>query len=418
MSFSVYFCMYAFRKPFAAASFEGQHFLNTSVALKTAYVISQVLGYTISKFLGVKVCSEVAPGRRATMLLGLVLIAEAALLAFAVVPPQWRVPAIFANGLPLGMVWGLVVWYLEGRLAGEVLLAGLSCSFIVASGVVKGIGADLVHLHGVSEQWMPAAVGGLFLLPFAASVWLLDQLPRPSAKDVAARAARRPMGAVDRRQFVGRFVGGMIPLLAAYFILTAYRDFRDNYAVEIYRGLKQNVDAEVFASSETLVAFCVMGALALLSLIRPNRAALIGAFCLMGGGLALVGVATMLFDRGLLNGYWWIVLVGVGAYLAYVPFGTVLFDRLIAYTAAPGTAVLGIYIADSIGYTGAVAVMLYKDLFQSQMDRVAFFRSFSYLLAIAGSAAMLASCALFLREGRPHPSANAPPVAPLAVGGD
>jgi len=322
------------------------------------------------------------------------------------------------NGLPLGMVWGLVVWYLEGRLAGEVLLAGLSCSFIVASGVVKDIGANLVHMHGVAEQWMPAAVGGLFLLPFAASVWLLDQIPPANAKDVAARALRKPMMADDRRHFVGRFIAGMIPLLAAYFILTAYRDFRDNFAVEIYRALKQNVDAGVFSSSETLVAFCVMGALALLSLIRANRAALIGAFSLMGGGLVLVGVATLLLDRGLLNGYWWVMLVGVGAYLAYVPFGTVLFDRLIAYTGVSGTAVFGIYIADSIGYTGAVAVMLYKDLGAAQLDRLAFFRLFSYVLSVFGAAAMLASCVLFLREGRPRASNATPSLAPIAVPGD
>ena len=44
---------------------------------------------------------------------------------------------MFFNGLPLGMIGGLVVRYLEGRRASELLLAALSCSFIVASGAVK-----------------------------------------------------------------------------------------------------------------------------------------------------------------------------------------------------------------------------------------------------------------------------------------
>ena len=43
-AFSTYFAMYAFRKPFAAAKFEGQFFLSTGVALKTALVISQIVG--------------------------------------------------------------------------------------------------------------------------------------------------------------------------------------------------------------------------------------------------------------------------------------------------------------------------------------------------------------------------------------
>src|SRR5688500_1404923 len=57
-AFSTYFCMYAFRKPFAVATFAGQTLGDSEVNLKTAFVISQILGYALSKFLGIKVCSE------------------------------------------------------------------------------------------------------------------------------------------------------------------------------------------------------------------------------------------------------------------------------------------------------------------------------------------------------------------------
>jgi len=161
--FSTYFCMYAFRKPFTAATYEGVHFLGTRVELKTALVISQVLGYALSKYVGIKVCSEARPERRRAMLIFLIAWAEAALLLFAVLPPGGQVVAIFFNGLPLGMIWGLVVWYLEGRRTSEILLAALSCSFIVSSGAVKDVGRLLMaHLH-VSEAWMPAATGACFL---------------------------------------------------------------------------------------------------------------------------------------------------------------------------------------------------------------------------------------------------------------
>ena len=38
--------------------------------------------------------------------------------------------------------------------------------------------------------------------------------------------------------------------------------------------------------------------------------------------------ATLMLDAGLLRGreLWWMVLVGLGSYLAYVPFGTALFE--------------------------------------------------------------------------------------------
>src|SRR5262249_29751242 len=197
--------MYAFRKPFAAAKFSGAHFLGTAVDLKTAFVISQIIGYALSKYLGIKVCSEATRGRRARLLVGLILCAEAALFLFALTPPAVQVVALFLNGLPLGMVWGLVVRYLEGRRTSEFLLAALSCSFIVSSGIVKDVGRFLLTC-GVSESWMPFAVGLLFLPPFLASVWFLDQLPSPDAADMAARARRQSMNGRQRRDFVRQFL--------------------------------------------------------------------------------------------------------------------------------------------------------------------------------------------------------------------
>src|SRR5258708_16351667 len=127
-SFFAYFCMYAFRKPFSAASYKGYGFLSTTVGLKTALVIAQVLGYTLSKFAGIKVCSEVTARWRGILLLGLIGFAEAALLLFGVLPPSWKVIALFLNGLALGMVWGVVVGYLELRRTSGILLAALICT--------------------------------------------------------------------------------------------------------------------------------------------------------------------------------------------------------------------------------------------------------------------------------------------------
>ena len=95
-AFSTYFCMYAFRKPFAAAKFEGEFFLGTSVTLKTAIVISQIIGYALSKYIGIKVCSEVSATRRAITLVTLIVWAELALIAYGLVPNNLKVIAIIA----------------------------------------------------------------------------------------------------------------------------------------------------------------------------------------------------------------------------------------------------------------------------------------------------------------------------------
>ena len=177
-AFSTYFCMYAFRKPFSAGTYEGLVFFGTEVELKTAFALSQLIGYTISKFMGIKVNSEQGHAGRAKLLVALILAALMALLLFAVLPTQWKWLAIFANGLPLGMVWGLVVSFLEGRRTSDALMAGLCCSFILASGVVKDSGRWLMNQQGVSEFWMPFATGALYLPGFLIAVWLLKQLQR------------------------------------------------------------------------------------------------------------------------------------------------------------------------------------------------------------------------------------------------
>ncbi|MED5401880.1 MAG: DUF5690 family protein [Planctomycetota bacterium] len=403
-SFSTYFCMYAFRKPFSAAGYDGLVFLGTTIDLKTALVISQIIGYVLSKVIGIKICSEVTRGRRALALVTLIGIAQLSLLLFALLPNDLKVLAIFFNGLPLGMVWGMVVWYLEGRRTSEMLLAGLSCSFIIASGVVKDVGRWLMTSVQVDQFWMPFVTGLCFLPPFLLAVWLLNQLPDPSAEDISARVEMTTMNRGQRWQFIRQFLPAMLLLVITYFFLTAYRDYRDNFGVEIFEALGYGADQSlVFTRSEIWVAVGVLGTLAALNVIRDNRRGLIGAFGIMVSGVALLGGATLMLDAGRIDGMTWMILTGLGSYLAYVPYGSVLFDRLIASTRATGTAVFAIYVADAIGYGGAITVLLTKDLLATDVSRLDFFRGLTYFMAVLGTILLLGSCALLLVRHEHHP---------------
>lgn len=399
-AFSTYFCMYAFRKPFGAGQYEGFSLWGTSIDLKTAFVVSQIIGYAISKFIGIKICSEVPRHRRMWMLLGFIGLAQFSLILFAILPANMKVFAMFLNGLPLGMVWGLVVWYLEGRRTSELLLAGLSCSFILASGIVKDAGRWLMDV-GVGEFWMPAMTGFLFLGPYLIAVWMLNQLPQPSQLDEDARTHREPMDAVHRLAFLKHFLPGLVVLFVAYFFLTAYRDFRDSFGVEIFAQLGMGEEEQgLFFRSEIWVAFGVLIPLALLFLIRNNRWGLIGAFTIMLCGAVALGMATILLDAGRISGLTFMIMTGLGSYLAYVPYGSVLFDRLIASTRVTGTAVFAIYVADAIGYTGAISVMIFKDVVVGDMSRLEFFRYLTYFMSVLGLLCLGVSMAYFLMRAR------------------
>ena len=420
--------MYAFRKPFVAGTYEGFTFLDTQIELKTALVISQIAGYGLAKFLGIKFCSEMTRQRRAAVLCLLIVAAELSLMLFAVVPQSLKLAAIFLNGLPLGMVWGLVVWYLEGRRTSELLLAGLSCSFIVSSGVVKDVGRSLLAgdsfrlyflvipnpFAQVPEFWMPCVTGLLFLLPFLLSVWMLDKLPEPTLEDREERSARDPMGAAQRTDFLRRFLPGMLLLLVTYFFVTAFRDFRDNYMVEVFDQLDYpyELNKDIITRSEMQVAFGVILSLGLLYRFRDNRHGLIGVFSVMIIGLAMLGGSTLLLQQGVLSGFWWMTLVGLGSYLAYVPFSSVLFDRLLATTRTVGTAVFAIYVADTIGYVGSIAVQVFRDVVTSDTSRLDFMCQFSYFMSVFGTVAMVLACIYFVGKTK-----AAPPAEPCAADG-
>ncbi len=420
-AFTTYFCMYAFRKPFSAATYHGLYVAGTGIELKTALVISQIIGYVASKFIGIKFCSELSRGRRAWWLLVLIAAAESALVLFAVVPAEWRIVAIFLNGLPLGMIWGLVVRYLEGRRTSDVLLAALACSFIVSSGVVKDVGRALMagdgfQIYGlplpnpfpaVGEFWMPAATGLVFAPVFVLAVWLLNQVPEPTSADAAARTRREPMGSDRRRQFVAEYFPGIVALVAAYALLTAFRDFRDNYMVDVLDqlGYQYEQHRDIMSRMELGVALGVMGVTGLLFLVKDNRRSLCAVFAAMIAGMLIVGATTALLKLHVIGGFWWMSLLGLGSYLAYVPYNTVLFDRLTASTRFVGTAVFAMYLADSVGYTGSVVVQLGKDLAVGETSRLEFLQSFSLFMSVFGSISLIAAWYYFLSTAHVRESA-------------
>ena len=62
-----------------------------------------------------------------------------------------------------------------------------------------------------------------------------------------------------------------------------------------------------------------------------------------------LAASTFAFQQGWIEGTSFMTLVGLGLYLSYVPFGCVLFDRIVAMLGVAVTAVFTIQLADAIG---------------------------------------------------------------------
>ena len=382
-AFSTYFCMYAFRKPFAVGTFEGVALLPglPEMDLKILYIVAQVIGYASSKFLGIKIVSELPAAQRARAIGLFIGLAWFALLLFAILPAPWCALALVLNGLPLGMIWGLVFGFLEGRKVSDLLGAGLCASFIVASGFVKSVG-KWVMAAGVTEAWMPFATGACFVLPLAVFLWMLSQVPEPTAEDIAARVERKPMNAEQRGAFFKRYAPGLCLLVVGYVMLTAYRDFRDNFAREIWDALGYADEPAILTTAELPVAFGTLIAVAVLVRFKNNRRALLAIHGLMIFGALLTGVSTWMHEAGMISSANWMISVGLGLYLGYVPVNCVLFDRLIAAVGQVATAGFLIYVADASGYLGSVALLLYKNFGQPTLSWLSFFTTFSYAMSV------------------------------------
>lgn len=399
-AFSVYLSMYAFRRPFAAASYEDAAGWTGAVDFKVVLVIAQVAGYALSKLAGIKLIAELDPRRRATAILALIGLSWLALVLFAVSPLWMKIVALFLNGLPLGLIWGLVFSYLEGRRTSELLGAILCASFIVSSGIVKSVAVWLMTANGVSEWWMPAATGLVFAPLLLVSTVGLARMPPPDSADVAARTLRVPMYGGQRRAFLRRYGPGIVLLVLAYVLFTALRDFRDNFAAELWRELGYGGVSSVFTVSELPIAVIALAALASLMTVRDNRAALLAMHALTAGGAALIGFATLAFQAGALSPIAWMIASGAGLYLAYTPFNAMLFDRLIAATRHAGTAGFLIYVADAAGYVGSVALLLFRNLFTGDLPWIDFFTAGALVASIAGALLTLASAAYFAHRLR------------------
>jgi Family of unknown function (DUF5690) len=379
-AFGTYFCMYAFRKPFTAAGYQDLEL--GGIGYKAVLVIAQVLGYTVSKFIGIKVVAEIDPRRRAALLLGLIGVAEVALVLFGLTPAPYNLVWLFGNGLPLGMVFGLVLGFLEGRRHTEALAAGLCASFIAADGVTKSAGAALLAA-GISEYWMPALAGLLFVPPLLMFTWMLTRIPPPTVHDVAARSERTPMNGADRWSFFHRYAVGLVLLVLVYLLVTVLRSLRADFAPEIWAGLQANVPASTFAWSETAVAAGVLLLTSATVLIRDNRRAFFAGLATAVAGALLVGLALLGHSQGWLSPFAFMVTIGIGLYLPYIAVHVTIFERLIATTRDRGNIGYLMYVADSFGYLGYVGVLLARNLLGPAENFLDFFLTASGIVAVA-----------------------------------
>ena len=412
-AFVAYCSIYAFRKPFTAGSYAGIEFWG--VQFKIVLVVAQVAGYALSKFIGIRVIGGLKSTSRAGLLLGVTAVAGLSLLGFALTPYPWNAAWMFVNGLPLGMAWGLIFSYLEGRRVTEMLAAALCANFIVSSGFVKTTGAWLLNSHVANEHWMPFLAAMLFLPALLLCIWVLEHLPQPSEKDQALRTTRSSMTSAEQRALFNRYAPGLVLLVSIYLLLTIIRDTRDNFAVELWSELGYGGQAGILTTAEAPIALLALVIIGAMMFVKNNfKAFWLNHIISLLGGCLLVG-STLLFHLGLLSPLFWMMSSGLGLFLPYILFNGVLFDRLLASFHERGNVGFLMYTADSVGYLGSVAILLWRNFGASGMGWLEFYTGLCYGGGVLIALLTLASWWYFLKKKKGVVEVNTPLANSLSI---
>lgn len=393
VAFCLYSSLFAFRKAFNVAAFEGYRL--AGLDYKIILVITQVAGYMASKFYGIKFIASMKRIGRGSLILTLAAFAWLSWLAFGLIPAPYNWPCLFFSGFPLGMLWGVVFSYIEGRRMTDFISAALAVSFIFGSGLAKSVASFVMENLQVSEYWMPFATGAIFALPLCLFVYLMEKLPPPSEQDIQQRTIRLPMTGSQRTQLLKAYGPGLVLLVLVYSLVTILREVRDSFMADMWRDSGEQFNLTVFAKTETIISIILLVLIASMVLVKNNFKALQYTHRIMAMGFLLSLLITILYQQGYVATFSWMLGVGLGLYLVYIPFNSILFERLIASFRIAGNVGFLIYLADSFGYLGSVTVLLSKSVFSIQLSWLHFYQELVLITGVLGLIATLLSAYYF-----------------------
>lgn len=377
-----YSLVYALRKPYTAAAFEGMTFFGTDY--KVAVTTIQILGYMIAKFFGIKIISELKKENRFRFFVYSAVLAEVALIGFGLLEAPYNVIAMFVNGLSLGCMWGVIFSFIEGRKVTDILASLLGVSMVFSSGLAKSFGLFAMNDVGIDPFWMPAVIGG-FALPLLIFMgYLLKRLPHPTAEDIELRNERVVLDGNGRKTLFRKYAPILSLLFIGNFMLLVLRDIKEDFLVNIVDMSGQS--SWMFARVDTVVTLIILGIFALFIFFRSNIKAILWLMALVIAGCLVMTYVSFHYDTLQLEPVVWLFVQSLSLYIAYLTFQTIFFDRFIACFRIQGNVGYFIAMIDFIGYLGTVTLLSCKELLNIELE---WFALFNHIACAVGAVCAL-----------------------------
>ena len=382
-----YSLVYALRKPFTAAEFEGMQV--AGMDYKIAVSVVQLLGYVTAKLMGIKYISELKPESRLKFVINSAALSEISLLVFGLFPAPYNIAALFFNGLSLGCMWGVIFSFLEGRRTTDILASIMGVSMALSSGVAKSMGLYAINSLHVSEFWMPALIGAFAFPLLCVLGWTMTKFPKPIEADIASRSVRVTLDGRQRWVLFRKFMPVLLMLFAANLLLTVQRDVKEDFIVCIIDV--STVSSWAFAQIDSIATLVLLAVFALLATTYNHLKVLCVLLVLSIAGMGTLAFVAANFERMQLPVNVWLFLQSLCLDMAYLSFQTIFFERFIACFKIRGNVGFFIITIDFVGYMGTLALLVFKEVCASHVDWALFYNQMSVYIGVACCLAFVGS---------------------------
>ncbi len=399
-----YALVYALRKPFTAATYDGLTIMG--VDYKTATSIIQIAGYALAKFLGIKLISELKRKHRLPFIIISVVLAELALLAFAVLPLPFNILALFFNGLALGCMWGVIFSFLEGRRLSGILASIMGLSIAFSSGLAKSAGLFLINDLGVNQFWMPATIGAFAMVFLVLLGMTLNRLPEPTALDEAECTKRVPMDAAQRKRTYMQFAPILTLLFLSTLSITIMQDIKEDFLVNLVDTTK--ISSWAFSHIDGVVTLIILALFTAISVIRKHKIVLSILLVLIIGSLLGLAFVAHFYHELTLAPITWLFVQSLGLYTAYLGFQTIFFERFVANYKINGNVGFFIIVLDFVGYLGTVLVLIFKELFIQGINWIEFYNNMILMMCLMSASFLTVTLFILLKKDKQPKSVAAP----------
>lgn len=361
--FIAYFMAYCIRSPLFVNEFANETVFG-GLDLKIAYVMAQNIGYALGKIPSVLYAANL-PQRRLFLALNCLCFMAMLFICFPafIHSNVFRCFCVMASSFCLSPIYAMMVRYMEGRLMSDAIISFFSLSWILPSSVVKTVGQMLLNA-GMKPYEMTVLLAVIGYVLFAIFTYLLHHSPPPSVADKRAKGLRRSTKGDDKWAFMRKYSPGLTCIVAAYMVLTAIRQFRDYFAPEIYSDLldETNVDPAIYTTTELPVGVVAMLCMATFYFLKDNFKAFRGMLMVMIlGSLVVFLISFGYLSKIYADGVLYMAVLGSGVFLAYIPPGSMLFDRLMSVSGDNMTSTFIIYIMDGSAYICTLSMLMYKN---------------------------------------------------------